>query len=434
MIAAPDSGRLQVGAFCVLLLAVFTVSAGYGVALPILPFLVASLAGTTDPATVSRHIGLLTGLYTFSLFLFAPAWGRLSDRLGRRIVLIVGLSGFGAAMLAFAFVNNLYLFYAERFFSGMFAAAVVPVASAAVGDYASGNEMRARRLARLSMAAIAGFLLGPMLGGLAGPLASRIGLEIASARPWPLLVAAGLALLSALAALFLLRASNPSADVTGETSATRLDDAVPRLLALALIVAAGLGTFEVGLTLRGTQELALNPAQIGVIFAECSLVMFLAQAVVFSPLLAIEASRWLIAPLLAIMAGGVVALPLTSSFPSMLVVVGLFAASAGILAPVLTYWVSLRADAKQGAELGKQAAATSLGQALGSVAAGMLFSATILPGAPFILAGGVLLLGAAAGIRLPQILAGRTRPGDLRHARAMKSTCRPDPHSRKTRQ
>ena len=92
----------------VLMLSVFIVSMGYGVVLPLLPYLIERLLGTSgDAAQVSRATGLLTGLYTLSLFLFAPAWGRLSDRFGRRIILLIGLIGFSATMLTFAFIENL---------------------------------------------------------------------------------------------------------------------------------------------------------------------------------------------------------------------------------------------------------------------------------------------------------------------------------------
>ena len=107
-----------------LMLAVFTVSVGYGVVLPLLPYLIERLLGAgVGGAQVSRHTGLLTGVYTLALFLFAPIWGRASDRLGRRNVLLVGLFGFGMTMLVSSFVESLVAVYAERILSGMFAAA-----------------------------------------------------------------------------------------------------------------------------------------------------------------------------------------------------------------------------------------------------------------------------------------------------------------------
>ena len=80
----------------VLMASVFTVSVGFGVVLPLLPDLIERLLGVAgDPGQVARSTGLLTGLYMLSLFLFAPLWGRLSDRYGRRTILVIGLTGFG---------------------------------------------------------------------------------------------------------------------------------------------------------------------------------------------------------------------------------------------------------------------------------------------------------------------------------------------------
>ena len=73
-----------------LLLAMFAISVGYGIVLPILPFLIERLAGTADAATLSWHTGLITGTYILAIFLFAPLWGKVSDRWGRRPVLLHG--------------------------------------------------------------------------------------------------------------------------------------------------------------------------------------------------------------------------------------------------------------------------------------------------------------------------------------------------------
>jgi len=99
-----------------LMLAVFTVSVGSGVVLPLLPHLVERLLGAgVDAAQVSRHTGLLTAVYTFSLFLFAPLWGRLSDKHDPRGVLLSGLLGFGVTMLVFSFIESLAAVYASDF-------------------------------------------------------------------------------------------------------------------------------------------------------------------------------------------------------------------------------------------------------------------------------------------------------------------------------
>lgn len=100
------SASVPEAAMATLMRAVFTVSVGFGVVLPLLPYLIERLLGV-EAAQVSWHTGLLTAVYTLALFLFAPMWGRLSDRRGPRGVLLVGLLGCGVNMLAFSFVESL---------------------------------------------------------------------------------------------------------------------------------------------------------------------------------------------------------------------------------------------------------------------------------------------------------------------------------------
>jgi len=186
-------------ALSALLLALFAVSVGYSIVLPILPFLIERLAGKTDPATLSWHTGLLTGTYALAIFLFAPFWGKLSDWWARRTVVLLGLIGLAATLGLFALLESLPLLYIGRFLDGIFAAAISPAAYALVGDHSPSKKWRAYRFTLLNVAATAGFFVGPLLGGLvlrAGrKLTSVQGGEFFSA---PFLAASSLALLAAL--------------------------------------------------------------------------------------------------------------------------------------------------------------------------------------------------------------------------------------------
>ena len=392
-----------------LVLAVFTVSVGFGVVLPLLPYLIERLLGAgAEAAQISRHTGLLTAVYTLSLFLFAPLWGRLSDRRGPRGVLLIGLIGFGVTMLVFAFVESLAAVYAERFLSGVFAAAVTPVAAAVIGNLTTTEQGRVRLLAFGSMASITGFLLGPMLGVFITRFAAdlfTLGMPVGSVAI-PLAATALLAFLGACSVAFAVP-SGEGRDQSKETKEASVDKVpwlVPKLLILTFIVSAGVGVFEVGLALRGKQELGLTPYQIALMFTECSLVMFVMQAIVFSPWFKPDATRWLIAPALAVLAAALFLVPLASDFTLMLIVIGGVAASAGILSPILTYWISAKAGSAQGWELGKQTAAASLGVTVGSAAGGLLFNIAALPGASFVLSAGLAIMGFLLSLGLPHLL------------------------------
>jgi MFS family permease len=416
MIARAASTGVPLSTMVVLMLSVFTVSMGYGIVLPLLPYLIERLLGTdVDTAQVSRSTGLLTGLYTLSLFLFAPAWGRLSDRYGRRVILLIGLSGFSATMLTFAFIENLPAVHAERFLSGMFAAAVTPVALAAIGDLAATEEARARRLTFVSLAGISGFLVGPMLGVFIARGAANL-LPIVSGAgslSLPLAGTAILTLLVAVAALMTVPGTMPSdvAPMRDQATSETIHLLIPKLIALVFIVSAGVGVFEVGLALRGKQDLGLTQYQIALMFTECSLVMFVVQAIVFSPWVQPETTRWFIAPALAVLAAGLFLVPRASDFVTMVAVIGAVAASAGILAPILTYWISRNAGRAQGAGLGKQTAAASLGFAVGSAAGGLLFDVASLPNLSFLLIAALAVVGAVLTLSLPKLLMTQ-KPGE----------------------
>ena len=412
MISRPAFTGVPLSTMAVLMLSVFTVSMGYGVVLPLLPFLIERLlVSGGDAVQVSRSTGLLTGLYTLSLFLFAPAWGRLSDRYGRRAILLIGLIGFSATMLTFAFVENLPAVYAERFLSGMFAAAVTPVALAAIGDLAATDETRAHRLTFVSLAGISGFLLGPTLGVFIARAAANMLpiLSAAGSLALPLAGTAVLGLLVAVAAMLTVPGTKPSdaAPTSGKPPSEASPWLVRKLLFLAFIVSAGVGVFEVGLALRGKQQLGLTQYQIALMFTECSMVMFVVQAIVFSPWVKPETTRWFIAPTLAVLAAGLFLVPRASNFVLTLVVIGTVAASAGTLSPILTYWISSKAGNARGAQLGKQTAAASLGVAVGSAAGGLLFDLAPLPDAPFLLMTVLTMLGILLSLGLPNLLVTR---------------------------
>jgi MFS family permease len=326
---------------------------------------------------------------------------------------LTGLVGFGVTTLIFAFMENLTAAFAERFFSGLFAAAVTPVALAVIGDLATTEEVRARRLTFVSLAGVTGFLLGPMLGvAIARGVASLFSVGgAAGTLTVPLAGTAVLAFLVAgAAAVTVPDNSHTVINITLKYDPRALktrDWLVARLLLLAFIVSAGVGAFEVGLALRGKQELALTQYQIAVMFTECSLVMFVVQAIVFAPWIKPRTTRWFIAPALSVLAFGLFLVPRVPNFALMLAVVAAVASSAGILSPILTYWISTNAGKARGAELGMQTAASSLGVAAGSAAGGLLFNVAALPGASFLLVTALTGLGFLLSLSLPNVLRNR---------------------------
>lgn len=322
----------------------------------------------------------------------------MSDRSGRRRVISFGLGGLVGALMLFGVSPALWLLYLAQALAGAFAAAVLPVSSAYVADM-SAAEARARHFAYLSTGYGLGFLGGPALGGwLAGMEMSMPLSEAVKGGKYalPFFAAAGIATLAWLGVHFALpEAATRSGQRIMNGNPSRGGHPLLMLL-LTLLVMFGLGAFEVSLTLQGQQNLGLAPREIALMFTECTLVMLVAQAVAFSPLVKGLAKHRLVFLGFAAMAAGLLALPQVSAFRGLMVFVGLVAAGAGILLPTLTYLVSIEAGQAQGAALGRQTAASSLGQGLGSALAGTLFSS--MTGAPFWFSAGLLLIGSFIGL------------------------------------
>lgn len=376
------------------LAAVFVVSMGFGLVLPVLPFVLERVLDRVPPATISWYTGLLTGAYMLALFLFSPVWGYISDHVGRRMVILLGLAGFIGAMLWFVLGRGLVSIYAARAAAGVFAAAVLPVVFAWVGDARPAPAL-ARSFAWLSAASALGFLFGPALSGW---LASTT-LAGVEALALPFYAAAAIAGGTWVAAYRWLPDSplRRGANASPQPGRPQL----PGLLALSLLVMFGIGGFEVGLALQGQQVLRLPPRELGWMFAECSLVMILVQVFALAPLLRRFGGSLLMPAFLA-MAAGVALLPFATSYPLLIVGVGVIAGASGVLIPALAYWVSRAAGTRQGAALGRQTAAASLGQAAGSAVAGWLFAALI--GRSFWVIASLLALGAVAGLRVARAM------------------------------
>ena len=397
---ADDRGRAGTGwALGVLLAAVFVISLGYGIVLPVLPAIIARLGGAADSTAIARHVGWLTAAYVAAPLVMAIVWGRLSDVVGRRPVIIVALLGFAVTLVVTALAPNLTALYIGRILNGGFAAAVSPTVQAFVADIEPNDNRRARGFGAVGMASIAGFFFGPMLGGLAAGWAGDTFLPGSG----PFLLAALLAAVCSIAVAHF----GPR---TASHQWQRTERAAPapsgqfRLLLLAAIVAAGLGAFEVGLTLRSGDR-AMSPGELAIMFAACSVVMFAVQGIVFSPLVSASSTRWLIAPAFATMALGLALVAEAVGFVSVLATVSLVSASAGVIAPLLSYWVSRTSGDMRGVGLGIQSAASSLGQSVGSAGAGLLYGLNGQEGATFFVPAGLMALAAIASATLPELLA-----------------------------
>ena len=164
---------------------------GLGIIIPILPELVAQFLDG-DIASTGRYYGIIISVYASMQFLFAPVPGALSDRFGRRPIILVSLFGLGADYLIQGWAPSIGWLFAGRCIAGIMGASIT-TANAYVADVST-PDTRARNYGLVGVAFGLGFIFGPALGGLLGSINLRL----------PFFVAAGLALVNWLYGFFVL--------------------------------------------------------------------------------------------------------------------------------------------------------------------------------------------------------------------------------------
>ena len=191
----PSSASHRPAAVGFILITVFLDVLGIGLIIPVLPQLIGHF--TSSFQSQSLWFGLLSAIYGTMQFFFAPLLGTLSDRFGRRPVLLLSVFGLAVNFLIMATAQSLGLLLAGRVLGGMTASSF-SVAGAYIADV-SAPEERSRKMGLIGAMFGLGFIIGPMLGGLLGGINLRL----------PFFVAAALALLNGLYGLLILPESLP---------------------------------------------------------------------------------------------------------------------------------------------------------------------------------------------------------------------------------
>ena len=200
------------GALLVLFLVTVIDMIGFGIVIPFLTYLVEDLTPASQEASIGIWVGVLMTSYSAAQFLFSPFWGSLSDRIGRRPVLMVGLVGNTVFFTMFGLANTLLIALAARFLAGVFNGNLA-VARAYIGDVSTPQQL-ATRMGLIGAAFGLGFTFGPFIGGELSDPASRWEVfagTIFDANPYllPCAVASLLSILSLLVAIRNLPESLP---------------------------------------------------------------------------------------------------------------------------------------------------------------------------------------------------------------------------------
>lgn len=373
-------GRLSLG---VVFLTVVINLIGFGIVLPLLPFFATELGASP------LAVGAIIAAYSAMQFVFAPLWGRMSDRYGRRPALIIGLLGTAGSYVVFAMADTVTVLLLSRLVGGVMGA-TIPVAQAYVADR-SPRESRARAMGLIGAAFGIGFIIGPAIGGLL----SRWGYAL------PGLFAAGLSLAAGLVALvFLPESLPPEKRLVPAAGAQRggLRAVGEGLAALRRTLTALGGTLAhrgfrgpIGATLLGNTGIAayttlfplvlydpigMSAAEAGGFFAFAGVVTAASQGGIVGPVVERLGERRTAVSGSVTVALALAILAWAPGVPGIIVSLALLGVGWGLFNPsVLGILSSQAGDAEQGEVLGVNQSASALSRVVGPVAGGWAFGA-----------------------------------------------------------
>ncbi|NQE60839.1 MFS transporter [Caulobacter sp. RHG1] len=363
-------------ALLVLLLVVFINLVGFGVVIPLLPFYATAMDAAPWQVTT------MFAAYSLGQFFGEPFWGRLSDRIGRRPVLIVTIIANALAYLALAFAPNIWIAMAIRLVGG-FGSGNISTIQGYMADVTP-PEKRAGRMGLLGAAFGAGFVIGPSLGGLlAHPDAGQLGFQI------PLFVAAGMAGLAAIGVMLFV-AESRARSAPGAPQVSRLEaltearahPVLSRVLLVTLVSTAAFAGMESIFGLWAHARFEWGPRQVGLCFAVIGVIASIGQGFLTGRLARRFGEGRVLAAGLAIIAVSLFLTPLAPTAALATAAVGFTAFGQSLVFPCVAALMSRASPPdRQGQMLGLNMAAGSLARIGGPLLAGPLFG--LATGGPF---------------------------------------------------
>ena len=360
---------------------------GFGIVLPILPIYARRFHTTAFQAT------LLVAAFSAASLICSPIWGRISDRFGRRPVLLVSLAGTAVGSLLTGLAGGLAVLLIGRIIDGA-SGASVSVAQAAASDLAR-PAARPRLFGLLGAAFGVGFVAGPALGALAALSGPRL----------PFFLAAGLATVNTLVALRRLPETrppglHPSPHRPGSLAALVGGRGVLPLLGVAFCALAAFSGFEATFALFGQQHLGLGIASAAAVFTAVGAVLVVVQAGLVQPVVTRLGERQTLVSGLLANAAGLIVLADARSWARAGPALLLLTVGQGLVQTTMATVLVGRSDpGARGRALGAQQSAGGLARVVGPVVAGALLGAGA-SAAPYLLGAALMLVAASLVVGL----------------------------------
>jgi DHA1 family tetracycline resistance protein-like MFS transporter len=340
---------------------------GFGIVLPLLPFYADRFGAS------GIQVGLLITVYSIVQFFLAPFWGRISDRVGRRPILILGLLGSSASYVVFAFAGSLAVLFLSRIMAGI-GGATVPVAQAYIADITP-PERRAGNLGLIGAAFGLGFIFGPALGGSLAPISTQA----------PGLAAAALCLGNGVLAFFLLPESLPEGERkarvagrapfrVGDLGLALRNPATARILLLSFLFTVAFSAMQPTFPLYGSIRFGLEERNVGYLFAFLGTVSAIVQGGLVRRIVPILGETRLIQLSGIPFVAGLLAIAYADSMELLLLGLALLALGYGGTLPSIASLLSRVAPPQlQGSVLGTGQSVGSLARIIGPTLAGFVY-------------------------------------------------------------
>ena len=366
----------------ILTFVLFVVMLGYGIVIPIFPFYIENLgAGGTE-------LGLLTASYAVMRLIFGPIWGGLSDRFGRKPILLIGILGYVITMVWFGLANTLWMLFAARILSGILSSATAPTTMAYIGD-SSPEDERGGGMGMLGAAGGIGTIIGPAAGGFLATTSLSM----------PFFIAAGLALLSLILAIIFLPESHPVKEQSEEKEAIidlhawwqAIFSPIGTLFVLTFISTCGLMIFANVFGLYGLERFNYGPKEVGIIMMVLGLVSAITQGLLAGPATKKWGDESIIKAGLLITAVSFGLMLLANSFLTVILTTAFFALTVAMQSPALLSLTSRRATVPQGIAMGLSNSFVSLGRIVGPILGGIVLDVNL--NLPYLSGAGFMLLG-----------------------------------------
>lgn len=379
----------------IVFLTVFIDLVGFGMIIPLSPYL-AQMFGAS-----SFQVGLLMAAYSGAQFLFSPFWGQLSDRIGRRPVILTSLFGAGVAHLAFGFAGSLWILFAARIFAGM-CGGNISAAMASIADLTESKD-RSKGMGIIGAAFGLGFVLGPALGGVLAPYGFAV----------PAIGAAIICLSNFVLAFFIFPETlknKQAKKVASEGRFQRLKrhfqrSEVASLLIYSFLITFSMANMEASMFLFVEEKFGwgLRTASFG--FAYVGIMMAFTQGFLIRRLLPKYGEKNLVKFGALLFGAGMLGIGLSSQVWHLGVAMTMLAIGNGFFNPSVQGLVSLRTSPnQQGEVMGVLQSLSALGRIFGPPIGGFLYGA-FLPSSPFlfaaVLSGAVFLLVLRQGVGQP---------------------------------